>query len=98
MVSRLLLTAFLIANLSSQTSLASEVVDKADIDVSTLGNFSTVPIDVINEIGDEGVLEFARNLQGMNLKTVDLTTSKYWIEPTTKELLREQYPHIKWKI
>jgi len=53
MISRLLLTTFFMSSLYSQTSLATGVIDDANIDkrVLSLGNFNGFPTDVIkNEI------------------------------------------------
>jgi hypothetical protein len=51
MISRLLLTTFLMSSLYSQTSLATGVIDDANIDkrVLSLGNFNGFPTEVIKK-------------------------------------------------
>jgi hypothetical protein len=47
-----------------------------------------------NEIGDSGAVDFAKNLPGTSIHTVHLRGNQMGDE--TKELLKRQYPQIKW--
>jgi hypothetical protein len=47
-----------------------------------------------NQIGDQGAIELAKALPGTKVHTLNLRNNG--IKAATKQLLKEQYPHIKW--
>ncbi|NEJ83230.1 hypothetical protein GR268_42900, partial [Rhizobium leguminosarum] len=49
-----------------------------------------------NQIGGEGAIGLAKHLQGSSIHTLDLRCNN--IQLKTRQLLIEQYPHIKWKL